>query len=182
MRLAQLLEATLHHRRIAMRYHSFSSNREKAYALDPYRLVFAQGGLYLVGFVQEYGALRTFSVDRILSVSLTEERFEPMEIDDDAFAHSLGVHQGAAPEEIAIEFDQRIARYVKERVWHPTQAVRELEDGGIVMTLRVSNDWALRSWILGFGQLAHVLAPPELAAQLLEELDRARSLYVPRLE
>src|SRR3954469_4894488 len=28
-RLAQLLEATLHHRRVAVRYHSFSSNREK---------------------------------------------------------------------------------------------------------------------------------------------------------
>src|SRR3954467_8590350 len=28
-RVAQLLDATLHHRRLAMRYHSFSSNREK---------------------------------------------------------------------------------------------------------------------------------------------------------
>ena len=48
-RVAQLLDATLHHRRVAMRYHSFSSNREKDYVLEPYRLVFAQGGLYVVG-------------------------------------------------------------------------------------------------------------------------------------
>jgi predicted DNA-binding transcriptional regulator YafY len=181
-RVAQLLEAALNHRRLAMRYHSFSSNREKSYAIEPYRLVFAQGGLYLVAFVPEYGQLRTFSVDRIISVSLTEERFEPMEIDEDAFAHSLGVHQGSAPESIEIEFDEKIARYVKERVWHPTQKVCDRPEGGIVMTLQVSNDWALRSWILGFGQLARVVAPPELAAQMLDELERARSLYVPRLE
>jgi predicted DNA-binding transcriptional regulator YafY len=181
-RVAQLLDATLHHRRIVVRYHSFSSNREKAYELEPYRLVFAQGGLYLVAFVPEYHQLRTFSVDRVISVSMTEERFEPMEIEEDAFAHSLGVHQGTTPERIVLEFDARIARYVKERVWHPTQAVEDRPDGSIVLTLWVSNDWALRSWILGFGQLTRVVAPAELATQILEEFDRARSLYVPRLE
>jgi predicted DNA-binding transcriptional regulator YafY len=181
-RVAQLLDATLHHRRVVMRYHSFSSNREKAYELEPYRLVFAQGGLYLVAFVPEYRQLRTFAVDRILSVSLTEERFEPMDIEEDAFAHSLGVHQGTAPERIELAFDARIARYVKERVWHPTQAIEDRPDGRIVLTLHVSNDWALRSWILGFGQLARVVAPSELAAQILDEFERARSLYVPRLE
>ena len=79
-RVAQLLDATLHHRRVTMRYHSFSSNREKDYLLEPYRLVFAQGGLYVVAFVPEYKQLRTFAVERILSLSVTEERFEPVEL------------------------------------------------------------------------------------------------------
>jgi predicted DNA-binding transcriptional regulator YafY len=181
-RIAQLLDAILHHRRVSMRYHSFSSNREKAYLLEPYRLVFAQGGLYLVAFVPEYQQLRTFSVDRVQAVSPTEERFEPMELEEDAFAHSLGVNQGTPPEHIEIAFDPRIARYVKERVWHQSQEIRDSDDGGVVLGLRVSNDRALRSWILGFGQLARVVSPPELAAQIIEEIDRARSLYVPQLE
>src|SRR3954467_9209321 len=33
-RAAQLVEATLHHRRISMRYHSMSSDREKAYLIE----------------------------------------------------------------------------------------------------------------------------------------------------
>ena len=181
-RVAQLLDAILHHRRVTMRYHSFSSNREKAYALEPYRLVFAQGGLYLVAFVPEYRELRTFSLDRVLSVSPSEERFEPMDLEEDAFVHSLGVNQGTPPERIEVAFDARIARYVKERVWHQSQQARDLPDGGVALTLQVSNDWALRSWILGFGQLARVTAPAELAAQIVEEIERARSLYVPRLE
>src|SRR5438874_876976 len=61
-RVAELLDATLHHRRVNMRYHSFSSNREKDYLLEPYRLVFAQGGLYVVAYVPEYRQLRTFAV------------------------------------------------------------------------------------------------------------------------
>jgi predicted DNA-binding transcriptional regulator YafY len=179
--LSQLLDATLHHRRVTMRYHSFSSNREKDYTAEPYRVVFAQGALYVVAFVPEYQQLRTFAVDRIRSLTVTEERFEPAELGEDAFAHSLGVHQGP-PERIEIAFEPRIARYVRERVWHPSQQLRDTPEGGVVMVLNVSNDWALRSWILGFGPLARVESPPELAQQILEEIDRARSLYVPNLE
>ena len=180
-RVAVLLEATLHHRRMAIHYYSFSSDREKSYTIEPQRLVYAQGGLYLVAFVPEYDALRTFSVERIRTLSLTEERFEPQELSDDAFAHSLGVHEGT-PERIEIAFEPRMGRYVKERVWHPSQEIREAPDGSVTLTLSVSNDWALRSWILGFGPLARVISPPHLASQILEELERTRSQYVPGLE
>lgn len=180
-RVAQLLDATLHHRRAAMEYHSFSSNRDKRYVVEPLRLVFAQGGMYLVAFVPEYNELRTFSIDRILDLSITEERFEPKELTEDAFAHSLGVHHGT-PEHIEISFEPRMARYVKERVWHPSQSIREEPDGRVLLTLDVSVDWALRSWILGFGPLARVVAPASLAAEILNEIERTRSNYVPRLE
>lgn len=180
-RVAQLLDATLNHRRIGVRYHSFSSNREKDYVLEPYRLVFAQGGLYLVAFVPEYKQMRTFAVERMLSLSMTEEKFDPVELPDDAFAHSLGVNQGM-PERIAIKFEPRIARYVKERVWHASQEATDEPDGSLSLTLNVCNDWALRSWILGFGPLARVVSPPELATQILEEIEGARSHYVPQLD
>ena len=174
--MAQLLDATLNHRRVAMRYHSFSSDREKDYLVEPHRVVFAQGALYVVAFVAEYGQIRTFAVDRIRSLSVLEERFEPVELEEDAFAHSLGVHQGP-PERVDIIFDARIARYVKERMWHPSQEIEEQADGTVRVTLNVSNDFALRSWILGFGPLAKVVSPSTLAAQIVEELEGARKRY-----
>jgi predicted DNA-binding transcriptional regulator YafY len=181
-RVAQLLDAILHHRQVQMRYHSFSSNREKEYLIEPYRLVFALGGLYLFAFVPEYSELRTFAIDRIMSLSVTENRFEPMDLEEDAFADSLGVHQGTPPERVEIAFDPQIARYVKGRIWHATQALHDRPDGSIVVELTVSNDWALRSWILGFGGLARVITPASLAGQIAEELEKARSLYVSSLK
>jgi predicted DNA-binding transcriptional regulator YafY len=174
--VAQLLDATLQHRRVVMRYHSFSSEREKEYTIEPHRVVFAQGAFYLVAFVPEYGQTRTFALDRIRSLSLTEDRFEPSDTDDQAFAHSLGVHEGP-PERIEIRFEPRIARYVRERLWHPSQDVRDEPDGGVVLTLDVSNDFALRSWILGFGPLARVLSPPHLVEQIARELADAQERY-----
>jgi proteasome accessory factor B len=174
--VAQLLDATLHHRRLAMRYRSLSSGREKDYVVEPHRLVFAQGALYLVAFVPEYHECRTFAIERLLSLSVSEERFEPTERDQEAFAHSLGVHEGP-PERIEIAFEPRIVPYVRERVWHPSQRIRDEADGSIVLTLDVCNDFALRSWVLGFGPLARVVSPPHLAAQILADLEGARLRY-----
>ncbi len=174
--IAQLLDATLQHRRVIMRYHSFSSDREKEYVIEPYRVVFAQGALYLVAAVPEYGQSRTFALDRIKSLSVTEDRFEPVEPEEEAFAHSLGVHQGV-PQRIEIEFEPRIARYIQERLWHASQEVLEQPDGRIRVTMNVSNDFALRSWILGFGPLARVIAPEELAAQIRDEIEETRRRY-----
>lgn len=174
--VAQFVEATMQHRRVTMRYHSFSSNREKTYVFEPYRLVFGQGGLYVIGWVPEYNELRTFALDRVEQVSLSEERFEPLELPDDAFAHSLGVNQGT-PERIEILFAAKIARYVRERVWHPSQVIDTRPDGGIRVTLNVVNDWALKSWILGFGALATVLTPPTLVSDIATEMEAALAAY-----
>jgi predicted DNA-binding transcriptional regulator YafY len=159
-----------------MRYRSLSSGRDKDYLAEPYRLVFSHGALYLTAFVPEYSEFRTFAVERLLSLSVSEDRFEPVEIEGEAFAHSLGVHEGP-PERIEIVFEPRIAPYMKEREWHSSQQIRDEQDGSIVLTLDVCNDFALRSWILGFGPLARVVSPPHLAAQILAEIEGARLRY-----
>jgi predicted DNA-binding transcriptional regulator YafY len=175
-RIARILDATLNHRRASMTYFSMSSAREKSYLIEPYRLVYSPGGLYLFAFVPEYGEMRTFSVDRIRGISLLEERFTPAEVPEGLFAHSLGVNEGP-PEHIEIAFEPRIAPYIRERSWHASQAQTDRKDGGVVLALDVCNDWALRSWILSFGPLARVLSPKALADQIKAEIDRASERY-----
>jgi predicted DNA-binding transcriptional regulator YafY len=174
--IAKLLDATLNNRRATMKYFSMSSGREKEYVIEPSRLVYSAGGLYLVAFVVEYKEVRTFYVDRIRTLSLHEERFTPTEIPDVTFAHSLGANEGP-PEHIEIGFEPRIATYVRERRWHASQRHTDRPDGGVILSLDVCNDWALRSWILSFGPLARVVSPPELAAQIKDEIDRAGARY-----
>jgi len=175
--VARLLEATLHFRVALMRYHSVSSARVKDYVVHPYRLAFAHGGLYLQAYVPEYKAVRTFAVDRIASVSLDKQTFTPRAgASDDVFANSLGVNTGPA-ERVEIAFDAKIAPYVRARVWHASQETREREDGTLVMTMRVCHDWALRSWILGWGPFARVVSPATLAADVRADLEAASARY-----
>lgn len=176
----RLLEATLHFRVARMQYHSVSSRRVKDYVIHPYRLAFAQGGLYLLAYVPEYEAVRTFAIDRIASVSLEKQTFSPKQaVADDVFGNSLGVNTGP-PERAEIAFDASVAPFVRTRVWHPSQEVRDGEGGQLVLTLNVCHDWALRNWILGWGPAAKVLAPASLARQVRADLEQAASLYTSR--
>ncbi len=175
--VARALEATLHQRQASLTYHSRSSERTKVYLVHPYRLAYAQGGLYLLAFVPEYAEVRTFAIERIREISLLEEHFTPIEpLPSTAFPHSLGVHSGD-PERVELEFRPAAADYVKTREWHASQAWRDLPDGGGAMTLDVCIDPALTGWILSFGPSVLVLAPASLAGDIAEALTQARERY-----
>jgi predicted DNA-binding transcriptional regulator YafY len=175
--VARLLEGTLHFRTATMRYHSVSSNRVKDYLVHPYRLAFANGGLYLLAYVPEYASVRTFAVDRIRSVSLEKQTFTPKEaVGDDVFANSLGVNTGPAAK-VELEFDAPLAPYVRARVWHPSQQLQNATDGRVRLTMDVCHDWALRSWILGWGPFVRVVSPPRLAREIKADLEAAGTHY-----
>ena len=179
--VARLLEATLHLRCVTMRYDSMSSGRVKDYLVHPHRLAFAQGGLYLLAFVPAYDDIRTFATDRIRSVSLEKQTFTPRKhVPDDIFENSLGVNTGPA-ERAEIAFKPRVAPFVRARVWHASQELRELDDGSLIITLHVCHDWSLRSWVLGWGPFARVVAPDGLAADVAADL-RAAATHYPQPE
>jgi predicted DNA-binding transcriptional regulator YafY len=178
--VARALEATLEQRQAEMTYHSEASGRTRTYRIHPHRLAFAQGGLYLLAFVPEYGEVRTFAVDRIKTLSLVEERFTPpADLADEAFPHSLGVHSGP-PERVEIEFAPAVAGYIRSREWHPSQRLRDTADGGVLATLDVCRDRTLTSWILSFGPSARVRSPEALARDVAAQLGAASALYAPR--
>src|SRR5688572_20483420 len=148
--LSRVLDATLLHRRSTMRYASSSSGRTKEYTIEPQRIAYAHGGLYLLGWVPEYLQIRTFAAERIETFALSDEVFEPRPLPLEPFGDSLGVNTGT-PENIVIDFDAATAPFVREREWHKSQEIAELSNGRIRLTLNVCNDYALRAWIFGFG-------------------------------
>jgi predicted DNA-binding transcriptional regulator YafY len=175
--VARLLEARLHRRQAMLTYHSRSSGRTKEYLVHPYRLAYAQGGMYLLAYVPEYQEVRTFAVERVQAVSLLEERFVPIEeLPTQAFPHSLGVHSGP-PERIELAFEPSVGDYLRAREWHPSQIISTGPDGGVLLTLDVCRDRSLTSWILSFGPLVRVVSPEPLAREIAAELERASAAY-----
>ena len=94
-------------------------------------------------------------------------------LSEDAFAHSLGVHHGT-PEPIEIAFEPAMGRYVRERIWHPSQTIDERPDGrrgaatdGLERLGAAELD--SRLWPVGASRSAG-----ELAAQFVDELERTR--------
>jgi predicted DNA-binding transcriptional regulator YafY len=173
----RLFDAARDRHVVDMRYFSAQSNRAKPYTVQPYRLALAHGGVYLVAWVPAYEQFRTFAVDRVERLSVTETTFKKTrDLPADLFGASLGVFSGE-PEKIELEFESRLAPYVRGRVWHDSQAIEERPDGRLRMRLHVSNDWALKTWVLGFGAGVRVLSPASLRDAIRDECARAAKRY-----
>ena len=74
--IVNLVDATLHQKQAKIAYFSFNSRRSKSYTVDPYRLVYYHGGLYLYARAHEYAEVRTFAVERVEKIEVLEEGFE----------------------------------------------------------------------------------------------------------
>jgi proteasome accessory factor B len=133
--------------------------------VDPGLLRFRQGRWYLVGLDRERSAARTFRVDRIEGVpEAAEPGSGPLPDGFDA--------EGALPDEPwrIGEDEIRPVRILIDAL-EGSRVVQELgdgsvskanPDGSVEVSLDVSNDQALVSWVLSLGPHAEILEPKEL--------------------
>jgi predicted DNA-binding transcriptional regulator YafY len=173
-----LNEAVLARRTVRMRYRTGRTGETRTRDLDPYRVWYRSGGLYVVGLDHRSGEVRTFAVDRIGAIEATERRFRVREgFDFDAYiGGSFGVVAEPALR-VRLRFEGAWANYVEERTWHPSQKLVRLPDGRLELSMEVGGTSELRSWILSFGAGAEVLEPEPLRAEVEKDLAAALTRY-----
>mgnify|MGYP006292301189 CR=1 FL=1 len=156
-------EAAREQRTLEIVYYTMSRRREGRRRVDPYRIWFFNGTFYLIGHCHQRCEVRIFALDRIRMLSVSKERFEvPEDFDLEAFLRpSLGVFQGE-PVRVRIRFAPEAAGYIREKVWHESQAITPEEDGSVVFEAEVAGLEEVRFWVLGWGSLAEVLEPEAL--------------------
>src|SRR2546425_3848189 len=173
-----LMEAVGEEVKLRMQYYSVHSQQKKTYTIHPYRLMYFRGGLYLFAFVEEYEQIRTFAIERIESIEKTREPFEkPKDFSVESYLESAFGVVKEDPFDVEIVFNTDIAEYVRSRVWHPSQQVREIGGGRINMKMHVGGEFELGSWILSFGPSATIISPDHLRRRVETELARALENY-----
>ncbi|MEZ4291670.1 MAG: WYL domain-containing protein [Myxococcota bacterium] len=173
-----LNDAVLGSRSVELRYRTARRGVESDRRLDPYKVWYHAGSLYVIGHDHLSGEIRTFAVDRILSIEASDEAFEvATDFDFDAYiASSFGViAEPAVP--VRIRFDAEWAAYVSEREWHASQSIETRDDGGILLAMEVGPSHELANWILSFGGGAEVLEPKALRDEVRAALEAALAHY-----
>jgi proteasome accessory factor B len=79
--------------------------------------------------------------------------------------------------EIRLRFSSAAAPRVKESVWHHSQRLEDIADGGCELTMRVGGIREIRVWVLGWGADVEVLAPPALRDEVQAHAARMLDLY-----
>jgi predicted DNA-binding transcriptional regulator YafY len=115
------------------------------------------------------------------TVEPTRARFEvPADFDAERYlAGAWGILRGDLVT-VRVVFARGLARYIRERVWHASQKLRDLPDGRVEMTLHVADTLEVRRWIFGFGVQAEVVAPEGLREALRLEAEALARQLTPR--
>lgn len=160
-------------RTVEMRYVSLSTG-EIVRRVDPYRLWFADGTLYVVGACHVHGGRpRTFAIDRVREARLTEDRFLiPAGFRwEEHVRDSFRVFGGEATR-VVVHFSAAVAPLIRSRRWHATQEVIELPGGEVGLAMRVAGVFEVSRWILSFGPHARAVEPTELVRLIRGEIER----------
>lgn len=176
--IASLIDAVLHQRQARIDYFSFNSKRTKSYTIDPYRVVYYHGGLYLYARAHEYREVRTFAVERIEKIEVLDQSFQvPADFSVAEYAKGAFGIAGGKPEAVEVVFAQPMAAYVRERVWHESQELVEGPGGSVVLRLQVFPGFELQSWIMGFLPHVKVVKPLALREKIARDLEAARTQF-----
>ena len=170
----ELNDALLQQKVCRVTYRTPHRDEALTYEIEPLRLLHYRGGLYLISRVPRHDNLITQAVERIEALEVSHETFEPPpeQSVDARLTESFGItHE--EPMDVVVRFSAEQAPYVRERIWHPSQEIEELEDGRVVLRFRAGGFYEIKSWVLSFGAAAEVLGPASLKMAVTEELRRA---------
>jgi predicted DNA-binding transcriptional regulator YafY len=128
---------------------------------------------YLIAKEHTSPVRKTFALDRIVFLAITNENFSyPSDYDvEEAFKHCFGIIGSSEekPEEIILSFDGDQKNYIKTLPLHHSQRIISDEDSELRISLKVfiTHDFIME--LLSFGHHMTVIQPTTLAQQLSEE-------------
>lgn len=156
--------------RLHLRYVD-AADRTSDREVDPWQLVTGDERSYLVAWCHTAGGERMFRLDRILSAEVGAEPATTR-----PGGNETTFRPGSDDPLVTVRLD-RHARWVAEQL--PVEAVREVEDGGVEVELRVTSSAWLRRLLLQLAPSVLAVDPPEPALDAARAARRALAAYEP---
>jgi len=163
---------------LKVEYKPRSGNRAIPFEVHPYSLLLYKGEFYILCFVPGRG-MRYFALEGIKKAERMNERFEiPKEFSISEFLKvPFGLFHGK-PITVKVVFDKELSDYIQKRTWHPSQKIKRLKDGRILLSMTASGKEDIKAWVLSFGARAKVLSPKLLRDEIEADLSRSLSHYM----
>lgn len=168
----RLSKAAADNLRVQMQYTSLNSGKTARRDYDPYAVYFDPDGATLktIGFDHDKQAIRTFSIDRIKSITITQQAFSrpaDFSLRDHLTEYCFnGIHD--EPIRVRLRAFEKTAEIFAERNFHPSQEsivpLHRSHDGTLSITIemRVARGRGLERFIQSWLPHIEVVSPPEL--------------------
>ena len=176
--LNSVTQAVTDSRSLEIAYLPLRTDTETLRKVDPYKIWFFDGTIYLIGHCHLRGEVRMFVVDRIKMLRVTDDNFcFPRDFNLDEFLkHSFKVIQDEL-QTVRLIISREWSRWANEKIWHESQKSRKLPDGRLELTLQVAGLEEIKMWVLSLGSEVEVVEPVALRDLVRESLTRTLDQY-----
>jgi predicted DNA-binding transcriptional regulator YafY len=163
-----LAKAVAQRKQLQLTYRKPGRRETELRLVDPYHLANINGEWFLFAWCHLRRDIRTFVPVRIQQAVPTGKTFaRPQKFSlEKRLRDSFGVQSGQGHYEVVLHFNELVSDYIREKKWHESQELRELEDGGLELRLKLSSLGEIERWVLGWAGNARVVRPPELAENI----------------
>jgi len=158
---------------LGVRYQRFDG-AIRDYLVEPYHLAAYHGNWYVVALNAAAGRVETFALSRCRGLGGTGEHFDrPAGFDPRSFFRdAFGISQADQAWKVRLVFAREVATYIGERLWHPSQRMRQRRDGALELRLETASRKELTRWVLSWMPHVRVLSPRELRERVRGRLRR----------
>ena len=175
-----LLEAMKAKVKVKFEYQSFNSESVKPHNLYPYLLKEYLGRWYLIGFETHWKEIRTFGLERIQSLELTEEAFEKSERDKviDRLRSIVGLIYSEGEEcQIKVRYTIKEAKYQLSQPLHISQMLLEENEDSVIIGFYLAPNYEFKQRILMKGPEVEILEPQWLREEMGEWVKQLNEFY-----
>ncbi len=147
------------------------------FEVHPYSLLLYKGEFYILCFVPGRG-MRPFALEGIKKAERMKERFEiPGDFSISEFLNvPFGLFHGK-PVTVKVVFDKELSDYIRRRAWHPSQKIKEVKDGSVLLSMKASGWKEIKAWILSFGSKVKVVSPKFLREEIKDDISKTLAFY-----
>ena len=162
-------------------HQSFSEADPHTRIVHPYLLKEYNGRWYFVGLAETERDIRTFGLERILSIE-PEPTIKFRQIKFNAreyFKYTIGViAPQSKPPKIQLECTKQEAQYIITKPIHESQVILREKKDSIVFGFEVHPTWEFITTILGFREGARIISPLWLKNHMLEIINAMKQNYL----
>ena len=179
-KLNMLIKAMKESRKISITYRRYGGHATRTFDLEPYCVKLFGQRWYMLGRFDDKG-LATFSLDRILEIKISHEKFKFDEDFDaaDYFSDCFGVmlDENSKPERVLIRAYGYEPYYLRDLPLHHSQReIQSIEEySDFELRLKITSDF--KSKLLSRGEWIEILEPKALAEEIVEWHQKAIERY-----
>jgi len=155
-------------------WEDFSTERE----VYPIAVKESQNRWYLVALEKSTQTVKTFGLDRIFELKITDSKFKPFSFNvEKEFRNAFGVLRDSPAEKVILQFSKMQGEYIKTFPLHESQSITS-ETGDFVtfeIYIHLTHDFIME--LLRYANNVKVLAPESLIATMKVSIKQMEDLY-----